>query len=321
MIRNRPIDICKGIAILAMIIGHCNFPYMPLPQSFHMPLFFIVAGYFYKQKNIKDAITKDFDRLVAPYAVFAAIYVLKFTITKSMNGEGAIVVDCLKNAIWAGGPQYESNVIFSSMHAIGAIWFLPAMFWCKTIYNIISRNVTKKITQIIILAALSLVSIYLFNNVINLPFGLLTGCSALMFYGIGHLAQSINLNKINPLMIFGLILSWICAFVFSYMNMVECRYDHLPLNYIGGCGGTFAIYLLSRFLDAHTDILSKGLAWCGRYSMVILCFHFVNAIIDLERRLGTSNWILLFIAQMIILVPIVFVCCKMRITRKLFAIK
>ena len=53
--RDTAFDITKAIGILLMILVHCS----GLPHllrnfifSFHMPLFFIVSGYFYKPKAI-----------------------------------------------------------------------------------------------------------------------------------------------------------------------------------------------------------------------------------------------------------------------------
>ena len=322
MIRNRTVDICKGIGILAMIIGHLNFPYCSFIYSFHMPLFFILAGYFYRPKRICNGVRNDFYRLIVPYIVFASIFVLKFTVTKGLIGGGNFTLTSYSIiALWAKGEMTNSDLAFGEISSVGAIWFLPAMFWCKTVYNIIYSTCHSIVVRILILTVFSLMSIYLFNNVVILPFGLLTGCSALLFYSIGHLAQCVEVNRIKPLMIFCFILSWVCAFLFSKMSMSSCRYDFLPLNYTGACGGTLAIYLLSSFLDKRLELLSKGLAWCGRYSMAILCFHFVNAIIDIEKRLGTNDWLLMLIVQMIIIVPAVLICCRIEITRKLFAIK
>ena len=53
--RNEIIDIMKGIGIIAVIIGHMwNVPEVPYRNfifSFHMPLFFLIAGYFYKPNS------------------------------------------------------------------------------------------------------------------------------------------------------------------------------------------------------------------------------------------------------------------------------
>lgn len=54
------LDIAKGIGILSVIIGHTfdvqylsNFLY-----SFHMPLFFVLSGYFFKEKDTKTIVKK-----------------------------------------------------------------------------------------------------------------------------------------------------------------------------------------------------------------------------------------------------------------------
>lgn len=51
------IDIAKGIGILMVFVGHCN----ELPDllsrliySVHMPLFFILAGYFYRPESTNN---------------------------------------------------------------------------------------------------------------------------------------------------------------------------------------------------------------------------------------------------------------------------
>ena len=72
------LDIAKGIAIICTIIGH-NIPVggnvRNLIFSFHMPLFFILAGYTIKEipyNQFSKATFKDFKRLIIP------VFVIKF---------------------------------------------------------------------------------------------------------------------------------------------------------------------------------------------------------------------------------------------------
>ena len=50
------IDIARGISILLMIAGHVltNGIKRSIIFSFHMPLFIIVSGYFYKDRSLKE---------------------------------------------------------------------------------------------------------------------------------------------------------------------------------------------------------------------------------------------------------------------------
>lgn len=48
-------DILKGIGILLVIVGHTFMKEIgPCIQAFHMPLFFIVAGFFYKHIPLQE---------------------------------------------------------------------------------------------------------------------------------------------------------------------------------------------------------------------------------------------------------------------------
>jgi fucose 4-O-acetylase-like acetyltransferase len=79
MERNDTIDIMKGIGIISVVLGHCGLlppKIIHFIYSFHMPLFFIIAGYFYKERGVVASLQKDAKRLLFPYVVFATIFVL-----------------------------------------------------------------------------------------------------------------------------------------------------------------------------------------------------------------------------------------------------
>ena len=64
-------DMAKGIAIMAMILGHIQIPgYLRIIIfSFHMPLFMIVNGYFIKNYNVKRTLMRSMRTLLVPYAI------------------------------------------------------------------------------------------------------------------------------------------------------------------------------------------------------------------------------------------------------------
>ena len=58
--RDATFDMLKGIGILLVIIGHTFMKEIgPYIQAFHMPLFFMVAGYFFKYKAPKNLFIRD----------------------------------------------------------------------------------------------------------------------------------------------------------------------------------------------------------------------------------------------------------------------
>ena len=59
MKRDTVISICKGIAIILMVIGHADCPrdISIFLYEFHMPLFFMAAGYFFSLSYLNDEAT------------------------------------------------------------------------------------------------------------------------------------------------------------------------------------------------------------------------------------------------------------------------
>ena len=45
------LDLAKGIGILLVVLGHGMFPNHFLIDSFHMPLFFFIERYLFKEKK------------------------------------------------------------------------------------------------------------------------------------------------------------------------------------------------------------------------------------------------------------------------------
>lgn len=81
MSQNRDItfDMMKGIGIILVIIGHLAHGFgwlVPAIYTFHMPLFFILSGYFYKEKKITELLHRDFRSLLVPYLLVTATTII-----------------------------------------------------------------------------------------------------------------------------------------------------------------------------------------------------------------------------------------------------
>lgn len=80
----REIDILRGIAIIMVFLGHAVIVYpinlenvawcrglVAFISTVHMPLFFVVAGFCFHQKNTYgDMVQKKIQRLLIPYTAF-----------------------------------------------------------------------------------------------------------------------------------------------------------------------------------------------------------------------------------------------------------
>lgn len=135
----------KGIAILVMIIGHSHIP--SLMENFlyvwHMPLFFLVSGYFYKQRPETEFYHRNIRQLLIPYCVTAGVLIIFAAIKQYFTGKGDSMITLIAALV---GNGCTNNPPFSE-YSIGPIWFLLAMFWCRCIYNSLQTRIVAPLTM------------------------------------------------------------------------------------------------------------------------------------------------------------------------------
>ena len=298
MKRNIALDITKGIAILLVIIGHCgSIPYMPIRHlifTFHMPLFFLISGYLYKKRGVGETLKKDIIHLGVPYVatcfVILLFYFLYFIITKSHNSEP--LQRYAFASIWGSGTIHKCK-FFADYPFIGAIWFLPALLVCKNVYNVLPYRNRLLISSLIFLVA-TIVGRY----IIFIPFSVLSGLSAIVFYAIGDYLKTIN--RIPwPFWIIGLA-CWLISFRYSRISLVQPQLDLYFIDVVGATFASVLVYLLSRQIS-RVSFLPKGFQWIGKNTLYILCFHLIDLDCGISSRLNISNVAMLTVALRILL--------------------
>ena len=315
MKRNDTIDIVKGIGIISVVLGHCWL----LPQtiihfiySFHMPLFFIVAGYFYRDRGVVDSLQKDAKRLLFPYIVFATIFVLKFTASSIIKyGDVSAFFKLSFIAFYASAGNHTSYYL-SWVPDIGVIWFLPAMFVCKNVFNILCKLPNGGVLITIVAITATIIDVYL----VNLPLGILVGCSAMVFFQIGFVLKT---HKVSIYLFIIGLLCWYVSLRYSGIGVGCCGYQLYPVD-IGASAATILVYLISIQIQNKSTYLQKGLKWFGKYSMIVLCMHYIEQIIDINSRLHTQSWYLYLTFEFMLIIPFTFICTKNIVTRKLFQV-
>lgn len=316
--RNETIDIMKGIGIIAVIIGHMhNMPYMPYRNfffSFHMPLFFIIAGYFFKQNpDYKGKWRKDFSRLVIPY-IFTASIILLFKILQWFIAEDknlGIILGGIIAALYGSG-SYHASPILGKVQSIGAIWFLLALFWCRVIFNVIACKSKYKYS---IAGVIAVVATLMDRYIINLPFAVLPGLSAMMFYLIGDWLRN---HKVSNLVVAICIVCWLISINYSRIWMVQCHYELYPIDILGACGGTAFIYWVSNICAKSK--MNSVFVWLGKNSLVILCFHVIELKLCGHLRIP-DVFFFQFPAKLLFCVLMTWLCYKFKFTRSVFALK
>lgn len=288
--RDIAIDMMKGIAIIAVIVGHLDvcinlsgdIVYKVINRliySFHMPLFFIVAGYFYRGRGLN--IWKDFKRLIVPYfftAFSICIFIVLYsTVTNTDNIH--LAYHTLEATFWGSGWPHGAP-IYGNIPTIGAIWFLLALFWAKQAFALLDTALKRveKNKQLFFLGIgsliLSLIFTYLDNHVIYIPMGVNQGVSAIIFYYIGYCYKTLNKNMDLSIVLYVCLFIILINLPFSSIGLAICFYRCYPLNVLGASATTWCIYKLCRDSKLiNKKVVMNFLSWCGRNSLLILCVH------------------------------------------------
>lgn len=191
--RNFTFDLLYVLAIIMVVDDHTKaqlgilkaiFPY----DSFFMPLFVFISGYFYKKQNVIKNIKHKTEKIFIPYMIWNVIMLgITIIIDRILKTNWAIGINKVKvlNSIFLG-PLVTTN---------GPSWFVIMLFWVSILYNLI-RNVIKPnkindciLTIISIIAGL--ISVYLcvkgWNKKSSLMLFVLRTLFYIQFYHLGYI--------------------------------------------------------------------------------------------------------------------------------------
>lgn len=301
-----------------MLIGH-----MPVRDSvflfiysFHMPLFFLVAGAFADlnlKKDIKSGLKKDFMRLLLPIFVTMLFVIVLSPLNYFVGGGINNVIKDVLSTLWLG------DVLATKWGklSIDSLWFLMALFWARFIFRCIGRlfeRIQKWHDEVILIFSilLSIVALLLQKVLPPIPWGVLKGLSAMQFYAIGWYLKQHE----QPKWLYGVFaVLWLFALHYGGINMVKYYYRCYPLDVLGAIGATWLVYLISKAICTHTVKTSRLFQWFGVNSMLILCVNVIDRKTNLVRaikyvlgiNLTGMNSVLLHYAIEAVLV-VMFVC-------------
>lgn len=302
--RDNSIDILKGLGIIFVIIAHVNaIPFDCFVKraiyAFHMPLFFLVSGYFFKPNNYKEFIIKDAKRLLFPLSVTLFVCSVLFLYTIFSNGIRFYIVRIFY--LW-------------TLYDAGPIWFLMALFLCKQFHYLLCKILGPKKT-FLLSVILATVIHYFDNYVWDGIIPSVTQCiTALPFYALGHIYRI--KQRQNPLLPILLIIAYLIYVPFTSKSIVMMNdsYNLYPVEILVGSGGTLLFLNISALIDKTK--MSSLIGQIGQYSSLTLCVHTV------AMNLGIRNLCSNPVGQIVILIlssiPIAAVMYRFKIVRKVF---
>ena len=260
------LDIAKGLGIFCIVIGHNIVPQWLSDWvfSFHVPLFFIVSGYFYRQRSLAETIEKGWKQLLRPMLI---------TILVAQAGMFFLYV---RHGFWSGPTVGEWLYGVATMSGFGytrGMWFLMSLFWGKLWMNLMGKLQLPSGGQFY--ASMFLFSAgYMISKYCAAPCFFDRGMAVPLFLCIGRwLKQESVIEREHKR--WALCLALLLVSI-AWMFPVDISGFILPYG-VGSVMTTVAISIamlvVLKKASELSSVPSKLLLYAGQNSLIILCVH------------------------------------------------
>lgn len=302
MILNQNVTYCKAVAIILMVLGHCCGQAIPYCTQtiymFHIPLFFFLSGFCFKNKylaNPEDFVIRRFKGLWWPFVKWSLIFMLLHNFFVEIGFYGT---QC--GAQSDDGLYYRDEYIMRFLDIVfdmsgneqllGGYWFLNALLGGALIAFVLLcirakiKNYNIKITPYLVdfmILGLLIILMMLTNEYTRRYCGVIfprTLLAAIMFI-CGSFIAEYKLQRFNwlqSILAFSVVVIggfyWRlepASYFFEGMTM------NIPLYIITALLGTWVIYSLPWYLIREGSAFAKLIDFIGNNTLTILTWHFV----------------------------------------------
>ena len=305
-------DMAKGIAIMAMILGHIQIPgYLRIIIfSFHMPLFMIVNGYFIKNYNVKRTLMRSMRTLLVPYAIVCLLSAGIYTYIGS-EGIGASAMFLQKIKAMIGGMS-KISTRFLTFDSVWVVWFVCCLFLARNIYVMLMKLLERyrRICPWVILS-LAFLGYLMGKYYAFMPWSLDVALVALIFIGVGNWMRKVELWEKSYC--YTLVIPAVIWIYFLRMGIsIELAIRSYPLgifSIIEAIAGSMVIISIAKLLN-KSKVITVIFSWIGRNSMIILGIHCLELMyFNWEKYIFdympfTMNWFRVFIIKSIFILSL-----------------
>ena len=284
MSRDVSLDVARGIPIVCVVLGHGDYFGAPAEMvnaifTFHMPLFFVLSGFLTSPEGRPDAryVRKCARSLLLPYAVTCAITLLLYAVrTLLFWPEGLLDVLSTMGIASLYGSGTTIVPLPDGVTMIGAIWFLPALFWAKLLLAAANGSPFPLVAVLCLFVAG-----YASTNVLWLPLDMQAGACAALFLYLGQRIREkgvLSPGGLHPLLWAAAAGMWLtCVGLGGKLTMAANYYPNGPIvDVLGGLCGAMCVIRLSGIACRMAPKAFAPLAWLGTMTLPIFCMHLVE---------------------------------------------
>ena len=298
---NTTLSICKAIAIILMCAGHAEGPsrLVTFIYLFHMPVFFIAAGYSFDKKYLQDPwsfCVKRFRGLYVPFvkwSLFFLVFHNLFFKIGLMNEQYGNWADGVTHPYtWHQFWQRLVHIIFSmggyDEFLAGAFWFVRALLVSSIVFLVLYLLLHNRhrwlghgtVPAVIAVLAVGFAWFKVANhlNIVTIVQGGIRECWGVLFFALGVLyrrhEKRIPEHWALTLLYAAVLVGGACLGWQGMALKVELRtVATLPLT---GAIGFLMVHHIASCIDRREGIVKRFMVYCGNNTLYIYIFHIIS---------------------------------------------
>ena len=296
---NAQVSIAKALGIILMVMGHAGCPgYLhDFIYLFHMPLFFFLSAYFFRDAKVVDSagqyVVRKFKNLYCPYIKWSIIFLLLHNLfcrigfyDNSLSWQELFVnVKCSVRGMWQGERM------------LGAYWFLISLFWESLLFGLIIwvKHKTKfRYFDLIAVVLLFLVGYYApIDLLLNREMDILP--IFYLGYWAGTHKMDFPISRSHLLIALSVCLPLLCYLAtFMKVDVGQGKFYNSILFLVGSLAGIYLMIILSGLINSlrvgrWLDIVGGGY---NDYSNIPFpVFQAINVVARRSRNVSPRNFV------------------------------
>lgn len=297
--RSLSVDITKGVAIIAIVLGHISYSYPNcklLDSSamfyglWHVAVFFIVAGFFIKEEQLvqpKLWFKKKFSSL---YLKILYFYIPAVLLHNALIHIGWYSLDSAEPVInaYSGFDFVKQTALAVCLGGrepiVGAMWFVYVLFMALIGLSIVSwviKRITKNDRQYEWLRGIALLAMCIIAGLLSNKYGLTirrfsnTFTAMLLIYLGKVMYQKMKLSFDNGyLAIVCALVAFEVACMLGGVALNGNKYEDILQLLVAAPAVLYIIMYIGKHIEKN--LIGKAIAYVGNNSFYVMALHFVG---------------------------------------------
>ena len=294
-------SIMKGIAIIAVVMGHCSISCIEgFVNQFHLAVFYFLAGYFFKSDYVNSPwlfIKKRINRLYFPFIQYGTVFLLLHNIFCRL---GLYDISSIYSLSDFARKELFMLLRFSSNELfMGAMWFLGSLFFVSVSFLLLCKlsSYFKKGDWVLLVEVIAclLLGRYAISLGLPNPYSIYNTLMIVPIFYLGYVFKRYQIfesyiNLQTTFICLGILLILYISGISIRLQPQSLPGNNLLLYLVISIMGVVMVYGISILLQKNK--VGKLVALCGDLSFEIMALHFIcfKLVTILQILVEGSDW-------------------------------